>query len=157
MNDYCYYITPKEYEIAKKNGICAHTLEYRVRDAGWNIKDAITKPIKGKEYKMYYAIAESNGISKSTFRKRISSYNMDLITAATNPLDKKHQAARNYPKEVIDTANRNGISTRTFYSRMRLKWSLDDAITVKPGKRINKSFNHRYKKTIKGGVANGSK
>ena len=41
-NPYDYYITPEEYEIAERNGVCASTLNRRIRDLGWEKDIAIT-------------------------------------------------------------------------------------------------------------------
>lgn len=38
-----YYITPEEYDLAEKNGICKATLESRIKQLGWSKKKAITK------------------------------------------------------------------------------------------------------------------
>ncbi|WP_341272481.1 hypothetical protein [Bacillus thuringiensis] len=35
-NPYDYYITPEEYEIAEKNGVCASTLRSRIYDLCWS-------------------------------------------------------------------------------------------------------------------------
>ena len=40
-----FYITPEEYDIAEKNGICRDTLEYRIRKAKFYGREvALTKP-----------------------------------------------------------------------------------------------------------------
>lgn len=43
-------ITKKEIEIARKNGICYSTVAARVYSLKWEVKDAITKPVK-KQYR----------------------------------------------------------------------------------------------------------
>ena len=150
---YEYYITPEEYEIAEKNGICKHTLDYRIREAAWDKKRAITEQIKGDKYKKYYEIARKNGIKENTFRKRLS-YGMSLEEASTKPVDKDHQSKRKYPKEILIIAEQNGIKRNTLISRLRLGWSLEDATTIKPNRKIrNESwrkdneliFNSQYK------------
>ena len=71
-NPYDYYITPKEYEIAEKNGVCASTLRSRIYDFCWNKERAInTSPIKNHLWREVKDIALSNGIAKNTFEKRI--------------------------------------------------------------------------------------
>ena len=46
---YDFYITPEEYDIAEKNGICRDTLEYRIRKAKflweerWHLQSHLVK------------------------------------------------------------------------------------------------------------------
>ena len=73
INPYDYYITDEEYAIAKKNGISKHTLNYRIRQMGWDKEKALTKPPrKYTDRAKQIEIAKSNGISKTTFYDRLA-------------------------------------------------------------------------------------
>lgn len=72
MNIYDYYITPKEYEKAKNNGILPQTLNSRIRDYGWDKGRAInTPPRKKRNLKKWSDQAKKNGIAYTTFMNRV--------------------------------------------------------------------------------------
>lgn len=136
MNCYDFYITPEEYIIAEKNGVCKITLEERIRYLGWDKQRAIyTKPlIFNKLDKHWVEIAKENGICYSTFKYRVNILGWSVEVAATKKLQNKkeqakkaHEASRKYPKEFLELAIKNGISIRTFHTRVKNNWSLEDA------------------------------
>lgn len=79
----------EDYEIAKKNGIPRKNVDQRVRDLGWTIEQAITKPLMSKrdrpKYKGFAEIAEMNGIPYKTFVSRVKILNWSFEKAATVP------------------------------------------------------------------------
>ena len=133
-----FYITPEEYDIAKKNGIPRQTLEARIRDLVWDKKTAITKPPKTPKKSKWADVAERNGISRQNFYVRISR-GMDEKTAATKPLiDRKKWADEmkkrrkfKYPSWVYKKCKENGI--KNFHYRMKSgNYTLLEACTIKP-------------------------
>ena len=103
---YSYYITPKEYEIAESNGISAKNLNKRVREYGWKVEDAITKPLRKNKQKIdrkWFLLAKKNGIKYNTFLVRVRK-GMDLKQAATEPAKTKQQVVEimNKSKVKID-------------------------------------------------------
>jgi len=79
------YLTPADYETAKKNGIGKATLATRVY-RGWDIDRAITEEIREQvnDIKKWIPVAEANGIKESTLRGR-AELKWDLELAATKP------------------------------------------------------------------------
>ena len=139
LSVYDFYITPEEYEAAKRNGVEWYTLESRIRDLGWNKRDAITKPPESKMpfNKKYVALAEENGISYTTFRFRVRRYGMTEYEAATKPLQNRSEEGhklkkinQKYPDEILNLMKENGIPYSTFIMRIkRSKWTPYKAAT----------------------------
>ncbi|MCU5514400.1 hypothetical protein OCF62_07425 [Bacillus wiedmannii] len=137
---YDYYITPEEYDIAEKNGICRSTLEYRIRDAKWPKELAITKrPQKIAEWHKVKEIALKNGICRNTFEDR-RKRGWNLIDAMTKPPMSRSEAlkrANHFNKnnrvltdEQIQQARNNGLKRSTVYYRFKkLKWDIKESIT----------------------------
>jgi len=143
---YKYHISPEDYEQAALNGIKRRTLEWRVRDGGWDMKRATTiPPRKLNSRPEWVKIATENGIPYQIFINRVSA-KWALERAATEPLwtnekrieqMKKHNPAkRKYPEKLIKQAESIGISRRTFYARVNYGWPLDKSVStplVPPG------------------------
>ncbi|PFJ19613.1 hypothetical protein COD67_00990 [Bacillus cereus] len=139
-NPYDYYITPEEYDIAERNGICRRTLEYRIRDAMWKREVAITKkPQKIAEWYKIKEIALQNNISRNTFEDR-RKRGWNLVDAMTKPpmsreesLKRANQFNKNncvLTDEQIQQARMNGLKRSTAYYRFKkLKWDIEKAIT----------------------------
>ena len=71
-----YYITPDDYIVAAKNGICERTLTSRVNNYGWSIERSIKEPIHNQIMKkvMNDEIRNTlikNNISLNAFKKRM--------------------------------------------------------------------------------------
>ncbi|MBJ8026000.1 MULTISPECIES: hypothetical protein [Bacillus cereus group] len=138
-NPYDYYITPEEYEIAEKNGVCASTLRSRIYDLCWSKERAIhTPPIKNHLWREVKDIALSNGIAKNTFEKRIK-LGWDLNQAITQrPMNSKEIAKmreqkkkRVFTNEQIRRARLNGISYSRLWERVKkCKWDAERAINT---------------------------
>lgn len=132
MNVYDFYITPEEYNIAKKNGISANCLNQRIRLYGWNKKKAITmSPQSQKDHGDWLNVARSNGITKQTFYSRIHKYGWSEEKAATEPTQKPTGRKFKYGKEVYERALSNGINIKTLHCRVRRGWALERACTEK--------------------------
>ena len=135
---YQYYISPEEYQVAKNNGISKKTLENRVRDMAWDMKRAITTPIRQRrDLAPFFALAESNGISAKVFHGRMRR-GWEPERACTQPISKaggklnEHwESKRIYPLESVAMAEKNGVSYKAFQWRMKHGWSLEDATATK--------------------------
>lgn len=140
VNPYDYYITPEEFEQAKKNGVSQVTFYNRVRQLGWSKEKAMNTPPRKKTFhsNKWIKIAEENGICISTYKYRINQLGYSEEQAATKPLQDRakqakiaHSASRKYPLEILELAKRNGIGYDTFRSRVNESgWSLEKAATV---------------------------
>ncbi|QWR99758.1 hypothetical protein [Bacillus cereus] len=143
---YDFYITPKEYEEAEKNGISYDLLTRRVRNFGWDKHTAMTKPSRHNAtgWNKVKEIALKNGISRPTYVARMKR-NWRLIDAISKPPIDKYQALKLAEKANSKCQNKvltdkqeeialsNGVCYRLARDRIRvLKWSLEDAITTPP-------------------------
>ena len=135
-----YYVTPDEYDIAKKNGIPYRIVNARIRSSGWSKQRAITEPVLKRDRGLneeYVKKAKLNGISRDVFAYRVS-HGYTNEEAATIPVrDNKKlmsqlgKKRRKYSKELIKLAESNGISIRTFYKRIQKnKWDPIKAATT---------------------------
>lgn len=151
MTEYSYYITPIEYKIANENGISRELVNYRVRNAGWLVQEAITKPVKKKDllYEKYAIIAKGNGVSRARFYERVKKLGWSPLKAAnTNPNTYRIIQAQNsvqigekiyrckqlgITKEQAEIAYFNGISSETLRWRLKrstTEWSVEEAIST---------------------------
>ncbi len=93
------YLLDEHYEIAAANGICKKYVYQRVYEYGWEIKRAITQPVKKYKtgiWEKWKAVCEKNGIKKRVFHLRIHKYNMSPEEAATRPLLKHGDNFKKY-------------------------------------------------------------
>lgn len=142
MSPYDFYITPEEYEIAKKNGIRPQLLEVRIRSLGWSKQRAMTEPPQKKRPripKVIIELAEKNGIKYNTLRWRVHTLGWDMHRAATQPLQNRqaqakraYEASRKYPAYHKRLAESNGIPERTFHRRLSVGWDIETAATRPP-------------------------
>lgn len=141
---YDYYITPEEYEEARKNGINKNTLDSRIRIMCWNKSRAITeKPHKKSNRfpKNIIDLANSNGICYRTLLDRVNRMGLSMEDAATIPLKDSKKNLRKQPfikysDEIFKIAESNGISKELVRHRLRYKgnrkWTIEEAITIPP-------------------------
>lgn len=128
------YITPFDYEVAKTNGISAENVECRVRQLGWDVDKAITKPVTPRVLYGMVELYKANGISRQTYSRRVRE-GMSPLEAATLPTRTPKEAAelgigRRKLDPYIKRANENGISYQTFHSRIsKLGWPKELACT----------------------------
>ena len=126
---YEYYITPNEYEEAKKNGIGRYTLEKRIRELAWDKEKAIKEPVKKyPDRSKWIKIAEENGISYQLFINRINDLGWDLEKASTTLVTKKGYTYRKYSDEILEQADKT-IGRKNFYNRIRKGWTIERALT----------------------------
>lgn len=83
------YLTPDDYEIARKNGIGKKTLEARVyyRKKKWSKERAITEPVRKVKvsHDPWRKVAVSNGINPKTYNTRIRDGWEPELAATTIP------------------------------------------------------------------------
>lgn len=132
-----YYITPGDYAAAAECGICARTLESRVRGLGWDVDRAISEPPQvQRSYPEWRELAKQNGVSNEVFYDRVRR-GWDLErAAATRPLSRQQAVSRaagarcKIPQAIKDLAIANGIRLSTFYNRVyESGWDLERAAT----------------------------
>lgn len=130
-----HYITPGDYAVAAERGICARTLESRVRMLGWDVDRAISEPPQvQRSYPEWRELANQNGVSNEVFYDRIRR-GWDPELAATTPLISRPQAVAaaariKIPQAIKDMAAANGISYAAFRSRVyESGWDLERAAT----------------------------
>ena len=125
-----FYITPEDYKIAEENGISKDTLLSRVRELGWDIDKAITKPVRAKRKFTEEEIKamEENGIDRNVAAGR-RYWGWTLEEAITKSKKKGRQYV--YPEWVYKEADKNGISYSALGNRIRRGMSLEEACTKK--------------------------
>ena len=140
MNEKRYfYITPKDYETANKNGISKRTLERRVRYDGWDVDRAITeKPGKGGHRTgLWDKWKHVSIVQYSTFSDRVRA-GMKPEEAATKPItppNKRYNPKKAFTDEQLKIAASNGVTPKTLYQRMKSKtrkWTIEEAINTPP-------------------------
>ena len=153
------YITPQHYETAKRNGISEERVYQRVNNDLWDIKRAITQPVRhpNRRNKELLEKAKKNGITSNVFYGRLRS-GWDEEKACTVPVIahtdtwEKTTRVRKYSKEIVALAEKNGVSYMTLARRIREGWKEIDAATTKPmtkqeasRSRMKKNINIRKK------------
>src|SRR5699024_4816755 len=159
-----YYITPEDYEKAKKNGINENLLYTRVYYNNWSIDRAINTPVQRHNPKIYewLQVARKNGIKDTTYYARVRR-GWSPEKAATRPtvdirdrkwLDKQRKKSikktRVYPDWVHDNLKKYNISHNVFWQRVNKHgWSLKDASTYPTMKRGQRRYgsneNHAWR------------
>lgn len=120
-----YYITPKDYEVAERNGISNTVVNQRVRVLGWSIEKSISLPLQERKLtKEHFEIAATNGIKKETVKHRVHYLKWDIQEAITKPTIRKTNS-------WLDVARSNGINLSTYRSRLCQGWSEEKAATTK--------------------------
>ena len=144
------YVTPEEYEVAKKNGISSKLVYSRVYQLGWDKKRAITEPPQPRnQHAKYLELAKKNGIHKQTYYSRVRLLGWNKEKAATEPPIKTPPIRRpkKYPEYAYENLKKNNIKKTTFYQRVHvLGWSIEDACTIPPKEKKNK--NHIWRKRM---------
>lgn len=124
-------------KLAVRNGIKKQDFYNRIR-RGWSPLEAATTPYGQKKTKFsdYVELRKQNGISAPTFHRRVER-GMDPYEAAIRPVRGKKnivisEADNGKQKENkywINVAKSNGIKVGTFYSRIDIGWSYEEAAT----------------------------
>lgn len=133
------YLTREDYEIASQNGISEETCAQRFYSYGWDKLTAIAKPVRKRvsdTWLQYKDLCAQHGISNDIFYGRIR-IGWEPHTAATTPVltkgQKREFVAKNRRAKLspyVNVAEANGISRQTWYARVKLGWSEEEAATL---------------------------
>jgi hypothetical protein len=120
------YLSPEDYEIARKNGIPKKMAYHRFYFQNWSKERAITEIHRLKKWSnLFDQYKEIAIVSEKTFKSRVLR-GWHPQKAATAP----HRNNREITKEVIETAAKNGISENSLRNRVSLyKWPIERAMT----------------------------
>ena len=141
MNNW-YYITPEDYEEAAKNGISKTTLESRVYYLNWNIKKAVSKPVRRlKKHNLTSEDKElivKNNLTVDIFYQRVNKLGWSKEKAINTPKDeaplkhhRKEKKSEIFTKEQMEKAKKNGLTYTQIYQRVKLcKWSVEEAVNT---------------------------
>jgi hypothetical protein len=125
------YLSPKDFETAKKNGISEERAKVRFYRRKWSKERAITQPIKQPQHD--WALYKNKSlVSMQTFYQRIKKGLSPEEAALTPPLPKGWRL--NEPimitKEHMERAARNGIKPSTLHQRVyNYQWDVERAVT----------------------------
>ena len=130
------YLTDKDFEIAKANGINYNVAYNRFYNSGWSAEKAITEPVRKKSNCLWHSYrdqGEKNGVSYHLFYERTKNQGMtpeEAVNTPVVPSGGNHRPLRFTP-EVLERAAANGVSKNTLKSRLySCGWSLEQAIST---------------------------
>lgn len=146
------YLTDEHYAIAEQNGIPKKLVDYRYYYSytNWTIENAITKPVKASpqfetEWQEMKEIAFANGITRSHFgnRMRRGKSKKDAAGPKMTEEERVERARKNNKRrnQYLIRALENGIKPNTYYRRLALRWTPEQACTEPVGgrKRVSHS------------------
>jgi hypothetical protein len=138
------YLTPKDFETAKRNGISEERAKARFYKLGWSKQRAITQEIKKPQYD-WHKYKDKSTVSEQTFYQRIKKGMSPEEAAFTPPVPLGGRLDRpiKLTKEDIKRGARNGIKVATLYQRIyNYKWDVERAVTEP----INERYRRKEKK-----------
>lgn len=132
-----YYIEPRYIDEAEANGIPFDVLRQRVYHLGWDIEDAVTRPVKIKVSE-WAKRAEANGINDKTYHARVNQYGWSPEDASTIPTATREEVMakarknkrRVFTDEQLSKAKELGLSAQRIHQRVRSGWSKEDAVST---------------------------
>jgi hypothetical protein len=151
VTDKAHVLTEEDYRVAEQNGICRKTLYTRFYIHYWNKEDALTRPVRKQSKTEWRSKCKELGIvNLMTYDNRLR-YGWDEEKAATTPPMTREQIAeqnrkrnRKYPDWVYKAMDDNGISQKTFTSRVnKNKWTVKEACTVPVGMTLVDYYRNR--------------
>ncbi|PFZ08417.1 hypothetical protein COL60_16455 [Bacillus pseudomycoides] len=119
--------TEDDYLLAEKRGLSRKNVYQRVVTYGWDIEEAISKPVGGRgpgRHRGMAKVAEENGVSQHVFYYRRRK-GMPLYDAATKPVKKYKNHDESFKKLALE----NGIALSTYKRRVANGWNLEEAAT----------------------------
>lgn len=153
MENY-FYVTPEEYEEAKKIGLSEKDIYRRIHEENWSKKRAINTPKKKIRPSIKYTEEQKRIIKENGLTTRIVSLRRhrgwSMEKAINTPKFKPQQKANGrdrykYSDEIINIVLKNGIKLDTFYRRVRNGWSIDEASTIPVNSKKINTKNHIWK------------
>ena len=79
-----------------------------------------------------YTRAAANGINRKRLQSRVYDFDWDVEEAITSPIGTVRHEYKRKHGDWQKTALKNGINIRTFYSRLKLGWTYQEAATKPP-------------------------
>lgn len=140
-----YWLEEEHFLKAEANGISRDNLKQRFYEYGWDLERAMSQKVR-KVRKFVHneemlALAKRNGLCSVIYRDRVTKLGWDERRAATTPkMTPQERAAvivsirTKFTDEQIETFTRNGIPRGTVRQRLRIGWSMEEAITIPPFK-----------------------
>lgn len=139
------FLTDEHYQKAKENGISKRVAYQRFYQYGWDIKKAISEPVRKYPnlYPKWKKQCEEIGISQRAFYNRIQR-GMTPEEAATTPKQSvafweysEFNKHRKMDKRVEEVAKQHGISRKTCSARLARGWTIEQATTLPLGTYVN--------------------
>lgn len=138
------YLTEEDYQIAEQNGIPKNVVDrrYYYSYTQWTKEDAITKPLKSppkyeEEWNDMKEIALVNGITRSHFgvRMRRGKSKEEAAGPRLTPdeIAQCYKKRNNRKNPYVSRALENGIKPYTYYRRLVLGWTEEEACTEPVG------------------------
>ncbi len=130
------YVTPEDFETAKRNGIHEKLVKTRVYRDGWEINRAITQKVTSKVYEPWERWKDKAVVNKMTFYSRMnnSAKGWTEEEAALTPKGAYpggHRNAIKLTQEQMAIATSNGITRRMIRHRIvKSGMTLEEAITT---------------------------
>ena len=131
------YVTPEDFETAKRNGIPEKLVKTRVYRDGWEINRAITKKVTSKVYEPWERWKDKSVVCKMTFYSRLNTKSKTVWTEEEAALTPKgaypggHRNAIKLTKEQKEIAKKNGLSNRVIrYRIMKMDMTIEQAINT---------------------------
>ena len=132
------YVTPEDFETAKRNGIPEKLVKTRVYRDGWEINRAITKKVTSKVYEPWERWKDRAVVTKYTFYQRMRTKSDKVVwteeEAALTPKGSYpggHRNAIKLTQEQLKIAASNGVTRRMIRHRVvKSGMTLEKAITT---------------------------
>jgi hypothetical protein len=127
-----WYLTPEDFETAKKNGISYINAYERFYKRNWSKERAITDPIRPKAYSLYAKYQDICVVSRKSFNARVAKGMTPEAAATTPPADYTVKSGKGkLSKKLYEQALENGIGRATLHARVYIYgWSVEKALNT---------------------------
>jgi hypothetical protein len=125
------YLTPQDFETAKKNGISEERAKARFYKLGWTKQRTITQKTRKPQHD-WFKYKDKSLVSMQTFYQRIKKGMSPEEAALTPPVPLGGRLDRpmKITKEHIERAAKNGIKAATLNHRVYgYRWDVERAVT----------------------------
>jgi len=129
------YLTPEDFEAAKKNGISEKLARTRFYGMNWSKRRTIHQPMQEKNHDLKQLQQEAKEkygveICINTLGYRLNNGKWTEKEAISIPVGKYHGTSKHsIHGEYIKLAKENGIPTSTYMHRYYRGWTKEDAAT----------------------------
>jgi hypothetical protein len=122
------YLTPEDFETAKKNGISEVRAKARFYRMAWSKQRAITQEVRKPRYD-WAEYKDRSLVTEDSFYKRIRKGMTPEEAALTPPTVRLFQPVK-ITKTHIERAANNGITLTTLSQRVyKYRWNVERAVT----------------------------